>query len=253
MASVRLRCYAELNDFLTPRRRQAEFALPCAAGAAVKDVVESAGVPHTEVDLILVNGRSVDFGHPLQDGDRVSAYPVFESLDIRPVLHLRPAPLRETRFVLDVHLGRLAGLLRLLGFDTLYRNDLDDAELARISRDERRILLTRDRGALKRSQVTHGYYVRRDQPREQAVEVLRRFDLAGGVQPFTRCMRCNGLLRPASKAEVFDRLEPKTRLYYDDFRQCEGCGRVYWRGSHYEAIRGLAEHLARSAGEMKDE
>ena len=244
MSTVHLRFYAELNDFLTPRRRQVEFDQPFAAGAAVKDIVEAAGVPHTEVDLIVVNGRSVDFGYPVQDSDRVSVYPVFESIDITPALHLHPQPLRETRFVLDCHLGKLAGLLRLLGFDTLYRNDTSDPELARLSREQRRVLLTRDRGVLKRSQVTHGYYVREDLPRRQAVEVLRRFDLSGSIRPYTRCMRCNGLLRPASKATVYDRLEPKTKLYFDDFHQCDDCGQVYWRGSHFEPIQRLVEQIS---------
>ena len=246
MSTVRLRFYAELNDFLTPRRRHVEFDQPFGAGATIKDVVEAAGVPHTEVDLALVNGRSVDFGYPVQDGDRASVYPVFESIDIAPALHLRPQPLRETRFVLDGHLGRLAKLLRLLGFDALYRNDYGDAEFARVSRDERRILLTRDRDVLKRSQVTHGYYVRETLPRRQAVEVLRRFDLRRSIQPFTRCARCNGLLRPAAKAEVFDRLEPKTKIYYHEFHQCGDCGQVYWRGSHFEPIQRLVEDIQES-------
>ena len=244
MAQLHIRFYAELNDFLTSKRRQVEFNLPFAPGATIKDVIESAGVPHTEIDLILVNGRSVDFDHAPQDGDRVSVYPVFESMDITPVLHLRPKPLRETKFVLDVHLGKLAGLLRLLGFDTLYRNDFADADLARVSREERRILLTRDRGVLKRSQVTHGYYVREADPRRQAAEVMRRFDLRDQINPYTRCMRCNGVLRPATKAEVFDRLEPKTKLYYDDFHQCEACGQVYWQGSHFEPLRQLVEQYS---------
>lgn len=142
-------------------------------------MIESLGIPHTEVDLILVNDESVDFSHAVQDGDRVSVYPVFEAFDISPIVRVRPQPLRESRFVLDVHLGRLASYLRILGFDTLYRNDYDDEELAGFSRNDGRILLTRDRGILKRSEVTHGYWVRENRPREQVVGVVRRFDLAG--------------------------------------------------------------------------
>ncbi|MCS7061624.1 MAG: Mut7-C ubiquitin/RNAse domain-containing protein [Thermoflexales bacterium] len=243
---MRIRFYAELNDFLTPKRRQVEFGVPFAAGATIKDIVESCNVPHTEVDLILVNGRSVDFEYAPQDGDRVSVYPVFESFDITPVVHLRPAPLRETKFVLDVHLGKLAGLLRLLGFDTVYCNSVTDAELARVSVEERRILLTRDRGILKRSRVTHGYYVRESNPRRQAAEVVRRFDLRGQLKPYTRCMRCNGLLQPTPKAEVLDRLEPLTKLYYNEFHQCTSCRQVYWQGSHFEALRQFVDEIANS-------
>lgn len=252
MPRLRIRFYAELNDFLTPKRRQATFELPFAAGASIRDVIESCNAPHTEVDLVLVNGRSVDFAYQPQDGDQVSVYPVFESFDITPALHLRPAPLRETKFALDSHLGKLAGLLRLLGFDTLYRNDWDDAELARISREERRILLTRDRGILKRSQVTHGYYVREDQPRRQAVEIARRFDLRRQIKPYTRCMRCNGLLRAVDKADVFDRLEPLTKLHYNEFHQCDSCGQVYWQGSHFEPLRRFVERIANSADTFTD-
>jgi uncharacterized protein with PIN domain len=160
------------------------------------------------------------------------------------VLRLRPAPLREPRFVLDTHLGKLAGYLRLLGFDTLYRNDYDDATLAHISHDERRTLLTRDRGLLKRSMVTHGYYVRETDPQRQVVEVLRRFDLHRSIAPFRRCLRCNGLLQTVDKATVGDRLPPKTHEYYDEFHVCGQCGHIYWKGSHYRHLLDFVERFA---------
>ncbi|MBC7225389.1 MAG: Mut7-C ubiquitin/RNAse domain-containing protein, partial [Anaerolineae bacterium] len=236
MPWVRCRFYAELNDFLPPSRRQVTFAHEVKGRAAVKDVIESLGVPHTEVDLILVNGESVDFGYLVQEGDRIAVYPVFESIDITPILRVRPRPLREPRFVVDGHLGRLAAYLRMLGFDTLYRNDYADAELARLSAEEGRILLTRDRGLLKRGQVTHGYCLRHTVPREQAVEVLRRFDLGGAVQPFRRCLRCNGLLEGVAREDVWDLLPPHVRAAHEEFRRCAQCGRVYWKGSHYRRM-----------------
>src|SRR5262249_11501077 len=150
------RFYAELNDFLPPDLRFREFPHSFPEGATVKDRIESLGPPHPEVDLILVNGESVDFSRRLRDGDRVSVYPVFEACASAGLNRLRPEPLRDPRFVLDTHLGKLAGRLRMVGFDTLYRNCYTDEQLARISRDERRILLTRDVGLLKRSAVTHG-------------------------------------------------------------------------------------------------
>jgi uncharacterized protein with PIN domain len=241
MSEAKVRFYAELNDFLPPARRQVAFEHPFNAQPAIKDVIEAIGVPHTEVDLILVNGVSVDFTYKLCDGDHVSVYPVFEALDLTPLVHLRPAPLRVTRFVLDVHLGRLARYLRLLGFDTRYQNDFCDDELARISSGENRILLTKDRGLLKRSQVTHGYYVRETHPRAQLVEVVGRFDLFGSIQPFQRCMRCNGLLEAVSKQELLEQIPPRTREHYDEFQRCTGCGQVYWRGSHYERMLRLIE------------
>ncbi len=210
---------------------------------AIKDVIEALGVPHTEVDLILVNGESVDFSYRLEDGDRVAVYPVFEGLDIAPVTRLRPEPLRDPRFVLDAHLGRLAGYLRLLGFDALYQSDFEDAEIAGISCRQHRILLTRDRALLKRSQVSHGYWVRETETRAQLREVVDRFDLRRLVRPFSRCMRCNGLLQDVAKAEILEQLYERTRQEHDHFRRCIGCGRVYWRGSHYERLCRLLAHL----------
>ena len=203
-------------------------------------------MPHTEIDVILVNGESVGFGHQVADGDRVSVYPVFEAFDVTSIVRLRPEALREPRFVLDVHLGRLARVLRLLGFNARRRNDLADEELASISTDEKRILLTRDRGVLKRARVTHGYFVRATDRQGQVVEVLRRFDLFGAIAPFGRCLECNGVLEAVAKEEVEDRLPPRTRRDYHDFRQCPDCGRVYWQGSHFDRLAGVVEDIRRA-------
>jgi uncharacterized protein with PIN domain len=211
-------------------------------------VVEALGVPHTEIDLILVNGASVDFAHTLQNGDRVSVYPVFEGLDIGSVIRLRPEPLRHPRFVLDIHLGRLAAYLRMLGFDALYRNDFEDDALAEISTGEGRILLTKDRGLLKRASITHGCYVRAIEPRKQILEVLRRFDLASLVAPFSRCMHCNGLLQVVSKQDILEQLPPEVRRRQDEFRRCDACGKAYWKGTHYQRMRVFIEMLLAHAG-----
>ena len=229
---VELRFYAELNDFLPSHRRHRSFEHTLVHPAAVKDVIESLAVPHTEVDLVIVNGESVGFDHVVGDGDRVAVYPVFESIDIGPVLEVRPAPLRDTRFVADVHLGRLARHLRLLGFDTWYRNDAGDDELARVSVDERRILLTRDRGLLKRSAVTHGSWLRSTDAEEQAVEVVRRFDLGRRLRPFSRCLVCNTAVEAVGPA----------------LNRCPGCGRLYWPGSHHERLAVLVDRIAAAAG-----
>jgi uncharacterized protein len=242
------RFYAELNDHLLPERRfkmvEREFYVP----ASVKDMIESFGVPHTEVDLVLVNGESADFSRLVRDGDRVAAYPVFESMDITPLLRVRPQPLRETKFVLDVHLGRLAGYLRMLGFDTVYANRAEDHELVRISRNERRVLLTRDRGVLKQSAVTHGYWVRETDSRRQLEEVVRRFDLARSLRPFTRCMVCNRVLRAATREEVKGRVPEGTLGWCNEFAECVGCGKVYWEGSHYRRMRKWIEGLGAESG-----
>jgi uncharacterized protein with PIN domain len=241
------RFYAELNDFLAPERRYHNFTYEVPGNPAVKDSIEALGVPHTEVDLILINGRSQDFTYQLQDGDQISVYPVFESVDITPLIRLRPEPLREVRFVLDTHLGRLAGYLRMLGFDTIYSNDCSDEELAKISSEGKRILLTKDRGLLKRNIVTHGYYVRGTQPRDKLIEVLRRFDLFQQVQPFTRCIRCNGLLENVTKEDVLQFLPPKVKAGYDSYRRCRECEQIYWKGTHYERMQQFIQHVLHEA------
>jgi uncharacterized protein with PIN domain len=237
------RFYAELNDHLALEQRYRDLEKALLVPASVKDAIESFGVPHTEVDLVLVNGESSSFSRLIQDGDRVAVYPVFEGLDITPLLRLRPLPLREPRFVLDVHLGRLAAYLRMLGLDAAYRNSAADPELVRQSIDERRILLTRDRGLLKHSALTHGYWLRGTDSRRQVAEVVRRFDLARSIQPFTRCMACNEPLRAATREEVRGRVPSRIAEIHHDFLQCLGCGRVYWRGTHYERMRGWIEEL----------
>jgi hypothetical protein len=245
---VRIRFYAELGDLLASERRGQEFGHVCAAGDSVKDLVEGLGVPHTEVDLILVNGRSVGFDHQVCDGDRLSVYPVFEALDISPVTFLRSRPLRVARFAADVHLGRLAGYLRLAGFDTLYRNDWFDRELAETAVGERRILLTRDRRLLMRSIVTHGCLVRNTRPRAQLAEVLERFDLWHSLAPLTRCSVCNGLVHPVRKTEVAAQLPARTATHYDEFWRCAGCARVYWHGAHYRSLLGLLSGASAVSG-----
>lgn len=232
--------YGSLNRFLSPTHRHAAFDFQFEAPRSIKDIFEALGVPHTEVAVLLVNGKPVDFGYHVQDQDQISLYPTSESPESGPI---QPIPAGEARFVADVHLGRLAAYLRMLGFDTLYPDDYRDEELARLSSVERRILLTRDRGLLKRSVVTQGYYVHEIKPWQQLAEVLQRFDLFDAVASFHRCTQCNGLLKVVSKEAVADKLMPNTRAYYTDFRQCQSCGKVYWKGSHYEAMEQFLERL----------
>jgi uncharacterized protein with PIN domain len=237
--SARLRFYAELNDFLPPERRYETFTVEFHVAPAVRDLIESQGVPHTEVDLVLMNGGTAALPDIVEDGALVSVYPVFESLDIAAVTRVRPEPLRQPRFILDVHLGRLAAYLRMAGFDTRYANDAEDAELARVAAGERRILLTRDLGLLKRAAVTRGYYVRETSPARQLQEVVRRFELKRLLRPFSRCMRCNSELCAARP----ERAPEQARSRFTEFQECPGCGRVYWQGSHWARMRALMDAL----------
>ena len=244
MPPVQLRFHDELNDFLPPQWRKVAFTHELTRRTSVKDLIESFGVPHTEVELILANGRSVDFSYIVQAGDRISVYPKFESLDISPLIRLREQPLRDPRFVVDANLGQLARYLRLLGFDATYRNDFTDAEVAQIGSREKRIVLTRDRALLRHKIITHGYFVRAVKPREQVREILARLDLYRALRPFTRCMRCNGELEAVDKEAVLQQLEPKTKKYYERFRRCKACGQAYWKGSHFNRMEKLYDYFS---------
>jgi len=241
------RFYAELNDLLPRPLRFKDFDHEFRGTRAIKDVIESLGVPHTEIELVLVNGEPRGFEYHLQDGDRVSVYPMFESVDVSREVRLRPEPLRDPRFVLDVHLGKLTANLRLLGFDCEYDAGRQDEELARRSADDKRILLTRDRQLLKRVVVTRGYCVRSQHPEEQAVEILRRFDLVGMAAPFTRCLRCNGRLIRAELDEHAARIPEGVRARISELMRCEACGRLYWKGTHYERLERRADEVLRRA------
>lgn len=237
------RFYEELNDFLPPDRRKLAFDYAFNGTPSVKDSIEAIGVPHPEVDLILVDDVSVGFDHLLSGGERVAVYPMFERVDITPLTRLRPEPLREPRFVLDVHLGKLARYLRLLGFDTIYDRDYVDATIAAISIEERRLILTRDKGLLKRKEVTRGYWLRNIQPRLQIAEVVEVFDLRRVVRVFSRCMVCNHTLETANEAHVRDALPAGLRGQFERVSRCPGCRRLYWPGSHYDRLVDLVRSL----------
>lgn len=246
MKTITIRFYEELNDFLPKGKRKVRFTQEFFGRESVKDLIESLGVPHTEVDMILVNGKSVDFTYRLQDRDDVSVYPVFESFDIKVIQHLRPAPLREPKFVLDVHLGKLSRYLRMLGFDTFYENNLEDGKIVHISLSENRTILTRDVGLLKRGEVTHGYFVRNTTVELQVEEVVERFQLNKLINEFTRCIECNHVLTSVQKEKVLERIPPKVKKHYDEFSICPGCSKIYWRGSHVEDMLQVVEKLKRT-------
>jgi uncharacterized protein with PIN domain len=246
MTKASFRFHAELNDFLSSSRVNTRFLINLDGHPAVKDTIEALGIPHTEVDAILVNHISVDFSYQIQEGDDIQVYPASLTPETRPLIHLQPRQPRIPRFVLDTHLGKLAAYLRMLGFDALYQNEYSDEDLAEISRTKGRYLLTRDRGLLKRTLVTRGYCLRSTNSREQVVEVLQRYSLFAAIHPFQRCMHCNGTLESVSKEEILDHLEPGTRKYYQDFFRCTGCGKIYWKGSHYQRMKKFIEKIVGS-------
>jgi uncharacterized protein len=241
--SITIRFYEELNDFLHYTRRKKAFNFLLTGRRTIKDIIESLGVPHTEVDLILANQKPVQFDYHPERDDFISVYPVFEAIDISSINLLRPRPLRETKFVLDVHLGSLARYLRLLGFDTCYRNDLKDEEIIDLALTGQRIILTRDLFILKNGKVTHGYFVRETNPKKQIVEIVRRFDLKDQFKPFSLCLECNGRIIKVNKSSIVSELRENTRKAFLEFYRCKDCRRIYWKGSHYERMLKMVEGL----------
>lgn len=232
MSTAYFYLHAEMNCFLPRDKRNVTITLSFKGDQSLKHLVESLGVPHTEVGLILVNGQARDLNEITHNGDRI---------EVRPAA---PGCLIEPRFLLDNHLGRLAAYLRMLGFDCLYNNDYQDDRIADILAEDIRILLSRDRRLLMRKVVQYGYCLRSLEPQEQLTEVVRRFDLADKIRPFHRCLRCNAPLEPVSKEAVLDRLEPLTKRYFDEFRLCPACDQVYWKGSHYERMQELIQRIS---------
>lgn len=228
MPSLQVFCYGNLVDFLPAHDREKWVSVPFQGRQTLKHLIESLGVPHPEIDAVTVDDHPAgldDFGQP---GSQVQVSP-FQPGDRR----LRP---KDLGFILDGHLGKLASHLRILGYDARYHPDTVDEVLAATSASEQRILLTRDRGLLKRRAVVYGYCIRNEDVRQQMQEVVTRYNLAAGIDLFSRCPRCNGRLMPAEKDAVASRLEPNTLKYFNRFWLCQTCGQVYWRGSHVERI-----------------
>jgi hypothetical protein len=246
MNQVTVRIYGPLNDFLRPGNRQAALPVRFAGARSVKDLIEGLGVPHPEIDLILLNGEPVSFESTVHDGDRIAAFPRFCTVEISEVTRVRPRPPAAVRFALDGHLGKLGRRLRLVGLDAICPAGASDDALARIAAHDGRILLTRDRDLLKRRIVTHGYFIRETDPHRQLLEVLQRYGPLA-LKPFSRCLRCNSELHAVSKAAVESILPPLTRDHYQRFQACNACGRVYWQGSHWpQLVRVVEAALAAS-------
>ena len=237
------RVYSYLNDLIHKQKRYKRFPIEYRGRQSVKHLFESSGIPHTEVELVLVNGQSVDFCYIAQEQDRVSVFPHFSRLKVPDSPCMQQKGPDEMRFAADGHLGQLARFLRMLGYDTFYDNEIDDEVLAAISYDENRILLTRDRGLLMRKSIRFGCLVRYREPIQQLQQVVHRYGLMALTSPFSRCMVCNGCLSSVPKEKVLDELEPKTKKYFNAFKQCDSCGKIYWAGSHRQHMGRFIEDL----------
>jgi uncharacterized protein len=248
---VRLNFHGDLDFFIRSKTRSRIVERNLSEKTSIKDVIESCGVPHPEVDTILVNGQAVDFDYTLTKDADVEVFPVGNRGTLRTGKHLQDS--QHCAFVADGHLGRLARDLRLLGFDVAYDQKANDRQLLDLMARENRALLTRDRRLLMHGIVQNGYCPRSQNAEEQTIEVVRRFDLLELIAPFTRCLRCNARLENAAKADVIDKLEPLTKIYYEQYRRCPGCGQIYWAGSHFEKlvkrIERIKARLACKSGE----
>jgi len=242
--NITFRCYAELNDFLPQEHRHRQFVYPLKTPVTLGEALESLRIPWSEVDLVLVNGRAEDLSARLYEHDFVSVFPTFETLDIGELKSVRAqAPLRVTRFILDAHLGKLAKYLRMLGFDSLYRNDYGDEEIIEISLREKRIILTRDKLLLRSRRVTHGYYIRSVEKHNQLRELVQKFDLYSQFKSFTRCMTCNAELVSKNREDIKQLIPPDILQCYDEFFFCPACRKVYWKGSHFKRMESFIRDL----------
>lgn len=243
MHTIYIRFYEELNDLLPEEKKKIRFEHHYIDRTSVKDLIESLGVPHTEIDLILVNGESVGFDYVINDKDNISVYPVFESFEIKEVQHLRAKPLRRPKFIADIHLGKLTRYLRMLGQDVIYKNNLNDEEIIKISFKEQRTILTMSKNLLKRNEITHGYLVRNFDTEKQVIEIVKRFQLKNQLKEFTRCLECNSLLNSVEKGEIVFRLPQKVDEFQNEFFICKNCDKIYWKGTHFDRMKSLIQKI----------
>ena len=199
------RFYEELNDFLPKHKRKTDFEAEFKGKRSIKDMIEALGVPHTEIDLILVNGKSVDFNYTLQNNDRVSVYPVFESFNIKDVTLVRKIPLRRHKFIADINLGNIVKYMRVLGFDLYYDSLLSTRKIIEISKRENRTILTKSRRLLKLKKVTHGVFIHPGTTTEQIRQIIDYLDIKDNIKPFSRCLRCNTQLKIISNEKCLNR------------------------------------------------
>lgn len=237
--TIQCRFYGALNRFLLPDYRHRIFFHAVKGIPAIKDTLEALGVPHTEIDCVVVNGRCVRFSYQIRGGERVRVYPDADMVKFPQVIRLKPKLPMSPKFVLDVHLGKLARHLRLLGFDAFYEKEMEDAAIIRLGQRPRQIVLTRDIALLKNKRVRRGYFVHAIDPKKQIKEIVRRCDLAGKMKPFRLCLACNGRIRRVAKSKIESRLPPLTRKYYEKFYHCPDCDKIYWQGTHYKQLLRL--------------
>lgn len=243
MIRICFRFYEELNDYLPKELRKVWFEYSFPDGSNLKNAILSMGVPPEKIDLILVNQQSKGFDYLLHDGDQISVFPTFELFNISGISQIREKPLQNPKFICDVHLGRLCKYLRMLGWDTLYSNQYTPEEMVAISRQENRIILSRNYKLTRDREVTHSYWIRSANPLEQISDLTDKLDLTTGADQLTRCLNCNDKLLAIEKQEILERLQPLTMKYHTEFLWCATCNQIYWKGTHFENMLKFIHQL----------
>ncbi|MCP4576291.1 MAG: Mut7-C ubiquitin/RNAse domain-containing protein [Deltaproteobacteria bacterium] len=247
MSEIIFRFNGELNDFLPPDRRMRGFASRFKGRESIKDKIEALGVPHSEVDFILVNGKSVAFNYILDNGDHIGVYPWIETLDVPGITHLMHMPTGSPRFIADQNIHDIVKIMRALGLDVFQDQIFSPEELVHISINEKRIILSTSRQLLKRKRVVHGFFIRQGNREAQIQKIVNRLSLKNRCKPFSRCLICNTLLEMVEKESVWERIPPKTRNHCNDFARCLSCNRIYWKGTHYQKIKEKVDRILSSA------
>ena len=240
---AQFRFFGKSNDLLPVKRKNIWFFHSFNGQPSIKDSIESLGVPHTEIDFILVNGKSVTFAYQLKPDDKVAIYSGPFKKNNRGMRYLNKREFSKPQFVLDAHLGKLTRYLRLLGFHVLYQRNYPDQAIVKDARMYERIVLTRDVGLLKNKIIQHGYWVRETNPIKQIKEIVKKFCLSKRIKPFRICLECNGKIKKVAKTKILNRLLPETQKYYRQFYMCQQCMRIYWQGTHFKKLTTLIKKI----------
>ena len=233
----------EFNCFKRHKNKEPEIIYPLERKTSIKHIIESLGVPHTEIGKIVATekkdkkDKEVDFNYIPVNSQKITVLPIIAPFDVTKPSVLRPEPLQKMRFVVDVNVGKLALLLRMLGLDAEYSPKYLDKDILYFSKEEKRIVLSKDTGLLECKQIVFGRHVRSVYPDDQLIEIIKFFGIEGPFKFFIRCLRCNKKLVPVNKKDILHRLEPKTKKYFDMFKICPQCRRIYWQGSHHEKMK----------------
>lgn len=249
--TIRIKFYYRLTKFLQ-NKTQKFINHNFIDQTSVKDLIEAFNIPHTEVDVILVNRRSVNFDYLIKNGDKIEVFPDRALCSTKKIIPLKSLVKAKPKFIVDVHLGKLVREMRKLGLDVIYNNQFCDEEIVEISNKERRIILTRDIGLLKRKSVKHGLYLLNEKTDQQLKEIFQNIKKNISVNPLSICLECGTKLKRMSKKKALEQLN---HLWFEKdtiFYHCGRCNKIFWQGSHYKRmIRAIKKEISNLSKYMK--